>query len=80
VWRAHVADKYVKKLRKLHPNWGDGSLRAAAQHVAQTKHNGSINGEYVEALAVVISAVSQCRGQPDQFCDLKRVCITDNSS
>lgn len=22
VWRAHVADKYVKRLRKLHPVWG----------------------------------------------------------
>ncbi|KEJ90215.1 hypothetical protein DSW25_08455 [Sulfitobacter donghicola DSW-25 = KCTC 12864 = JCM 14565] len=30
VWRAHVADKYVKRLRKLHPEWGDGSLRGAA--------------------------------------------------
>ena len=29
-WRAHVADKYVKRLQKLHPQWGDGSLRAAA--------------------------------------------------
>ncbi len=30
IWRAHVADKYVKRLQKLHPLWGDGSLRAAA--------------------------------------------------
>ncbi len=30
LWRAHVADKYVKRLGKLHPKWGDGSLRAAA--------------------------------------------------
>lgn len=29
-WRAHVADKYVKRLRKLHPTWGDGSLRSVA--------------------------------------------------
>lgn len=29
VWRAHAADKYVKRLRKLHPEWGDGSLRGA---------------------------------------------------
>ncbi len=29
--RARQADRYVKRLRKLHPEWGDGSLRAAAR-------------------------------------------------
>lgn len=36
-WRAHVADKYVKHFSRLHPHWGDGSLRAASvgEHQAE---------------------------------------------
>ncbi|WP_299559707.1 hypothetical protein [uncultured Sulfitobacter sp.] len=48
--RAHAADKYVKRLRKLHPLWGDGSLRAAALACAQADdsapHDPSLRGCY----------------------------------
>lgn len=30
IWRAHVADKHLKRLGKFYPLWGDGSLRSAA--------------------------------------------------
>lgn len=78
IWRAHVADKYVKKLRKLHPIWGDGSLRAAALVFERANQARPFHEEYEVALAMVLSEISQRRGQSKQFYDLKRVCIEPN--
>ncbi|MEQ6247747.1 hypothetical protein ABMC89_02530 [Sulfitobacter sp. HNIBRBA3233] len=34
---AHVAHKYVKRLGRWHPVWGDGSLRAATHSFAKVE-------------------------------------------
>lgn len=54
--RAHVADKYVKKLRKSHPLWGDGSLRGAAMAHSQVPAEASISTllhEYIDILQCI---------------------------
>ena len=57
-WRAHVADKHVKRLRKPHPEWGDGSLRAAALAHPQVAMGSGISGlkeEYESLLQCLIA-------------------------
>lgn len=57
LWRAHVADKYVKRLKKLHPHWGDGSLRAASL-CSCGPTSGRPNGpQWRAALLVVLDAL-----------------------
>jgi len=72
LWRAHVADKYVKKLRKIHPLWGDGSLRAAALQAAKTPQNNLYHRDYSAAMAVVLRAIAQRRAARLPFCEPKR--------
>lgn len=57
VWRAHVADKYVKRLRKLHPLWGDGSLRAVAMQHPQASIRSGDRAQYLSAMAVVLDVL-----------------------
>lgn len=63
LWHAHVADKYVKRLHRLHPAWGDGSLRAAA--LAHLKHHGPLKQppDYCLSMAVVLTALARQRGK-----------------
>lgn len=57
LWQAHVADKYVKRLRKLHPLWGDGSLRAAALLSKRAPAADMGGPDYRRALALVLAEV-----------------------
>lgn len=57
VWRAHVADKYVKRLRKLHPNWGDGSLREASLRALKWDTRPRDSQEYRRCMSVVLEAL-----------------------
>lgn len=61
--QAHAADKYVKRLRKLHPEWGDGSLRAAALARSCEPRLASMTSDFQACLLLVLSAVMQRRGQ-----------------
>ncbi|WP_439655610.1 DUF7742 family protein [Sulfitobacter aquimarinus] len=61
IWRAHVADKYVKRMAKLHPAWGDGSLRAAVISCCGPANSG-LRGEELQAgIAVVLGALRERR-------------------
>ncbi len=57
IWRAHVADKMVKRLCRLHPAWGDGSLRAAAlQHPRQEiEPNGT--QDYLHCISIILKVL-----------------------
>lgn len=57
IWRAHVADKYVKRLAKLHPQWGDGSLRAAALGHRIGIVTRTDCPEFLRCLSIVVNAV-----------------------
>lgn len=55
LWRAHVADKYVKRLRKLHAKWGDGSLRAAALAHCSMAQTGNDHSDLQRCLLIVLT-------------------------
>ncbi len=76
LWQAHVADKYVKRLHKTHPKWGDGSLRAAA--LARASKYGSVNTDLMGCLALVLSAVSRGHELEHVACSCKRLCTSAN--
>lgn len=57
LWRAHVADKYVKRLRRYHPDWGDGSLRAVALLHEPCLPEQRTAKEYHRCLAIVLEAL-----------------------
>ena len=59
VYRAHAADKYVKRLGKRHPEWGDGSLRAVAIQHNYTPIRTVQDEEWRRALALVIGRVNR---------------------
>lgn len=62
LWQAQVADKCVKRLRKLHPLWGDGSLRAAA--LAQDSRGAAapLTPELRACMALVLLALDRQKG------------------
>lgn len=61
LWRAHVADKYVKRLGKLHPEWGDGSLRAAALAQIHMNQSGRVSLDLRGCMSTVLHCLSYSR-------------------
>lgn len=59
MWQAHVADKYVKRLRKIHPQWGDGSLRSAALGIGGPCRAGLPEPRYFAALGLVARTLAE---------------------
>ncbi len=57
--RAHAADKYVKRLRKLHPAWGDGSLRAASLAYPCGSDSGPDSPSLRECYLIVLLALER---------------------
>jgi len=57
MWQAHCADKYVARLARPHPVWGNGTLSACAQaHPrADTPWVGAF--EYAQCLQIVLAEV-----------------------
>jgi len=55
IWRAHVADRYRRRLGKPHTNWGNGSLMAAAAREPQIADEPFLADlRYLRALACVL--------------------------
>ncbi len=59
LWRAHVADKYLKRLKKLHPFWGDGSLRAAALAGRDSAEGWVMSPDMLACFVIVSRALAQ---------------------
>jgi len=53
--RARWADCYVKRLSKLHPQWGDGTLRAAARPEELAHERWLGDQEYRDCCMLVLS-------------------------
>lgn len=78
LWRAHVADKYVKRLKKLHPFWGDGSLRSVALLKLNDAEGGAMSLDLLNCIGVVTRVLAEKRSAiPDQR-DRGRVCSLRN--
>lgn len=78
IWQAHVADKYVKRLRRLHPQWGDGSLRAVALTYAPPPVPPPDTADLLACMSVAIKAlqVPAKLRHSDIMCE--RVCMRRN--
>lgn len=63
LWRAHIADKYVKRLRKLHPDWGDGSLRAAALAQCPIGQRGNTPVDLLGCMLIVLTTFHEVHNQ-----------------
>tara|TARA_B110000908_G_C10196847_1_gene423361 strand:- start:1041 stop:1316 length:276 start_codon:yes stop_codon:yes gene_type:complete len=59
MWQAHVADKHLKKLKKSHPLWGDGSLRSAALLSFEDVENEMMTPDLLACFAVVVEVLLQ---------------------
>lgn len=59
---AHWADRYRKRLRRSHPQWGNGSLmaRALCEPLAP---RGGFGGADLDAIAQVVAALQLWRGR-----------------
>jgi hypothetical protein len=54
LFRAHAADKYVKRTGTTHAAWGNGSLMASAVNLSNQPEPFLSNLEYLESLRLVI--------------------------
>jgi hypothetical protein len=55
--RADIADRYRKKLRRPHAQFGTGTLMSAALRFALAPRPARISGEVLRAYAIVINAI-----------------------
>lgn len=62
MWCAHVADKYLKKIGKVHPLWGDGSLRSVALADSKGAVRPDLSHDMLDCFALV-SKVLAARGR-----------------
>ncbi|MEP2921006.1 hypothetical protein [Sulfitobacter sp.] len=61
LWRAHVADKCVKRLGKLHPEWGDGRLGSVALAWSGARSKALGGAELCLGIEIVLAAVARWR-------------------
>jgi len=56
-WRAHIADKVMKRLRRPHSVWGNGSLTAAASasDLARQPERFATDPAFLDALLHVLT-------------------------
>lgn len=59
LWRAHVADKYIKRLGKFHPEWGNGSVRSAALGMSVHGEMPQGSAELCAGVQIVLKAVAR---------------------
>ncbi len=54
---ADTGDRYRKRLRKVHPRCGSGTLMSAAARFAQAPRPARLTGDALQAYATVIAAL-----------------------
>ena len=59
--RAHCADKFRKRLGRVHPRWGDGSLMAFALLTYRGKRDQDLDWAFMSALRTVLDQLLQWR-------------------
>ena len=59
---AHAADLYRKRLGRVHPRWGNGSLMGRVMCEPRLP-DGPIGGEYLQALEQLIGALGRWRAR-----------------
>lgn len=59
---AHAADLYRKRLGRVHPRWGNGSLMGRVIG-EPCRPDGPIGAAYLQALSLLIAALGAWRGR-----------------
>lgn len=60
--RTHAADRYARRFGKVHPEWGDGTLRSASMRRGLPPEPPLRDREYLDCLIEVLTAL---RDYPD---------------
>ena len=55
--RADIADRYRKRLRRLHPDFGDGTLMAAAMGQGLAPRPAAVTAEALSCLHIVLAVL-----------------------
>jgi hypothetical protein len=64
VHAADIGDRYRKKLRRIHPLFGDGTLTSAAQEQPRRAHPRHCDRSYRACLQIVLAALAE-QGRQD---------------
>ncbi len=57
VAQADAADRYCRRLGRVHPGWGNGTLMAAALGRPHAPERRADDGEYADCLMLMLDAV-----------------------
>tara|TARA_R110002110_G_scaffold55242_9_gene157856 strand:+ start:2396 stop:2689 length:294 start_codon:yes stop_codon:yes gene_type:complete len=63
--KAQAADRYTRRLKRVHPTWGNGTLRAAAQSERLARETTFDDPAYSGAVRDVFRALARARSQAD---------------
>ncbi|KMK67700.1 hypothetical protein [Puniceibacterium sp. IMCC21224] len=58
---ADAADRYLRRLGRAHPRWGNGTLMARASRLPLAPEPGFQNADYVECLILMLEALRRRR-------------------
>ena len=66
---AEFADRHMRRLKAPHPEWGSGTLAAAAARHAQADEPSMDSSEYCECLRIVLrSLIARRTRHKDKLC------------
>lgn len=63
--KARAADRYTRRLKRVHPTWGNGTLRAAAQSEPLARESSFDDPAYCGAVCEVFRALARAREHVD---------------
>ena len=63
--KAQAADRFTRRLRRVHPKWGNGTLRAAAQSEPLARETSFDDPAYCGAVRDVFRALAHARSHVD---------------
>lgn len=73
VEQAETADKYVRRFRRVHPRWGDGSLMSAALRHVPSGGRLDMNSESgLRAMAVAARVLAEWKAAPGRISRRRR--------
>lgn len=72
--QAHAAHKFVKRLRRLHPEWGDGSLRSATLGMRKIETH-TLNSDLTDGYLHIVRILASRQAMNDPTGRCKAICV-----
>ncbi len=66
IHEAEAADRYRRRIGRVHPLWGNGTLEAAARGHAPGPSRALHDNDHLACLALVLEALVAHRARPDR--------------